>query len=71
MKPKSAQAIPVPLNGEAVAILQKQIDKHRDVVFTFKGQAVEQLSTAAWYKALRRATHRTQARVAKEDFGGP
>jgi hypothetical protein len=34
---------------------EKQIGKHRDHVFTFKGQPVEQLSTAAWYKALKRA----------------
>ncbi len=52
---KARKAIPVPLNGEAVAILQKQIGKHREVVFTFKGKPVEQLSTAAWYKALKRA----------------
>jgi hypothetical protein len=25
------------------------------MVFSFKGQAIEQLSTAAWYKALKRA----------------
>jgi integrase len=34
---------------------QPSIGKHRDHVFTFKGQPVEQLSTAAWYKALKRA----------------
>jgi integrase len=38
-----------------MSVLQKQIGKHRDHVFTFKGQPVEQLSTAAWYKALKRA----------------
>jgi len=52
---KARKAIPVPLNGEAVSILQKQIGKHRDIVFTFKGREIEQVSTAAWYKALRRA----------------
>ena len=52
---KARKAIPVPLNGEAVAILQKQIGKHRDYVFTFKGEPVVQPSTAAWYKALKRA----------------
>lgn len=52
---KARKAIPVPLNGEAVSILQKQIGRHREVVFTFKGKPVEQLSTAAWYKALKRA----------------
>jgi integrase len=43
------------LNGEAMSILQKQIGKHGDNVFTFNGHPVEQLSTAAWYKALKRA----------------
>lgn len=52
---KARRAIPVPLNGEAVAVLQKQIGKHLEVVFTFKGKPVEQVSTAAWYKALGRA----------------
>ena len=52
---KARTAIPVPLNGQAMAILHKQIGKHRDHVFTFKGQPIEQLSTAAWYKALKRA----------------
>ena len=52
---KARKAIPVSLNGEAVSILQKQIGKHRDYVFTFKRQPVEQPSTAAWYKALKRA----------------
>ena len=52
---KARKAIPVPLNGEAVAVLQKQLGKHRDIVFTFKGEAIQQVSTAAWYKALKRA----------------
>lgn len=52
---KARRAIPVPLNGEAMAILQKQIGKHRELVFTFKGKPIEQVSTAAWYKALGRA----------------
>ena len=52
---KARRAIPVPLNGEAMAVLQKQIGKHREIVFTFKGKRIEQLSTAAWYKALGRA----------------
>jgi integrase len=52
---KARKAIPVPLNGAAMRIVQKQIGKHPDHVFTFKGQPVEQLSTAAWYKALKRA----------------
>jgi integrase len=52
---KARRAIPVPLNGEAMAVLHKQIGKHREVVFTFNGKPIEQVSTAAWYKALGRA----------------
>jgi integrase len=48
-------AVLAPSSGEAMSILQKQLGKHRDSVFTFKGQPVEQLSTAGWYKALKRA----------------
>ena len=52
---KARRAIPVPLNGDAVTVLQKQIGKDREFVFTFKGKPIEQVSTAAWYKALGRA----------------
>jgi integrase len=52
---KARKAIPVPLNAEAVAILQRQVGKHSDVVFTFKGRPIVQVSTAAWYKTLKRA----------------
>jgi integrase len=34
---KARKAIPVPLNGEALSILQKQIGMHRDHVFIFTG----------------------------------
>ena len=51
---KARRAIPWPLDGDAIAVLQKQIGKHRKVVFTFNGKHVEQVSTAAWYKALGR-----------------
>jgi len=50
-----ASVEPVPLNGQAMTTLQKQIGKHREFVFTFKGERIVQLSTAAWYKALKRA----------------
>lgn len=43
------------LKRRSVAVLQKQLGKHREVVFTFKGKPIEQVSTAAWYKALSRA----------------
>jgi len=52
---KARKAIPVPLNSEAMAIVKKQIGKHEEVVFTFRGEAVLQPSTAAWYEALKRA----------------
>ncbi len=52
---KARKTRPVPLNGEAISILQKQIGKHQEVVFTFKGKRVEQVSTSAWHKALGRA----------------
>lgn len=53
---KARKAIPVPLNGEAMAILQKQIGKHREIVFTFKGKRVEQVSgSLVQGTALRRA----------------
>jgi len=42
-----------------MAIVQKQVGKHPDHVFTLKGQPIEQPSTAAWYKGLKRAASRT------------
>jgi integrase len=52
---KARRAIPVPLNVEAVALVQKQIGKHRTHVFSFRGKPVVQVSTKAWYAALQRA----------------
>jgi integrase len=52
---KARGAIAVPLNDEAMAILRKQLGKHATRVFSFRGQPVRQLSTKAWYAALRRA----------------
>lgn len=52
---KARRAIPVPLNDDAMAAVEKQIGKHSELVFTFRGQPVEQLSTAAWSKAKKRA----------------
>jgi integrase len=52
---KSRRAIPVPLNDTACAVLRRQIGKHEALVFTYEGNAIHQVSTAAWYKALRRA----------------
>jgi integrase len=52
---KARRAIPVPLNGEAMTVLQKQLGKHRDNVFTFKGNPVAATTTKAWYAAVKRA----------------
>jgi len=52
---KARRAIPVPLNGEAMTVLQKQLGKHRDSVFTFKGNPVSATTTKAWYAAVKRA----------------
>ncbi|MCZ7564781.1 MAG: site-specific integrase [Burkholderiales bacterium] len=52
---KARKAIGVPLNAEAVAIATRQIGKHPTHVFSFRGEPIVQVSTKAWYLALRRA----------------
>jgi integrase len=52
---KARRAIAVPLNGEAMALVRKQVGKHSTHVFSYRGQPVVQLSTKAWYAALERA----------------
>ena len=52
---KARKAIAVPLNAEAVMLIRKQIGKHSTHVFSFKGKPVKQVSTKAWYQALRRS----------------
>ena len=52
---KARKAIPVPLNEEARLIVQKQLGKHATHVFSFRGQPITQVSTKAWYAALKRA----------------
>jgi len=52
---KARKAIPVPLNGEARLIVQKQLGKHATHVFSFRGEPLTQVSTKAWYAALKRA----------------
>jgi hypothetical protein len=45
----------VPLNSEAVTVIRKQIRRHASHVFSFKGKPIRQVSTKAWYQALKRA----------------
>lgn len=52
---KARTAIAVPLNAEAVLILLRQVGKHPTRVFSFRGKPIRQVSTKAWYQALKRA----------------
>lgn len=52
---KARRAIGIPLNADAVDVLTRWRGRHAQWVFTYRGHPVEQVSTAAWYKALERA----------------
>lgn len=52
---KTKVPIAVPLNDDAVVILRKQLFKHSEFVFTYKGEPIKQCNTKAWKKALARA----------------
>ncbi|WP_246562465.1 tyrosine-type recombinase/integrase [Rickettsiella endosymbiont of Dermanyssus gallinae] len=51
---KSKVSIAVPLNSDAISILRKQLFKHDEFVFTYKGNPIRQCNTKAWRKALKR-----------------
>jgi integrase len=51
---KARKAIAVPLNTAAIEVLGRQRGRHADRVFTYEGAPVRQVSTKAWYKALKR-----------------
>jgi integrase len=52
---KSGKSLAVPLNTDALVVLSRRRGRHSRYVFTYKGERINQTSTAAWYKALRRA----------------
>jgi integrase len=52
---KARGAIPVPFNEAALEVVIRQQGKHPVHVFTYEGSPVKQVSTRAWYKALKRA----------------
>lgn len=52
---KNGKPHSVPLNEMALAVLRKQVGKHPSRVFTYCGNPVQQLTTKAWYHALKRA----------------
>jgi len=52
---KARKAIAVPLTDTAVEVVRAQKAKHPTRVFTYEGEPIRQVSTKAWYKALKRA----------------
>lgn len=52
---KNRKPIAVPLNREALAVLQRQLGKHPARVFTFSGKPIANANTRAWRNALQRA----------------
>ena len=49
------EAIGVPLNGEAMAVLRDERGKHPTSVFTFHRRPLKSMNTKAWKKGLKRA----------------
>ena len=52
---KNGDALGVPLNDLAMAVLERQQGKHETNVFTFRGEPLRSANTRAWRKALVRA----------------
>lgn len=52
---KTKKAIPVPLNSQAIAIIERQKGLHPRYVFTYFGKPVTRCNNHAWQKALIRA----------------
>ena len=52
---KNRKPIAVPLNREALAVLQRQLGKHPVRVFTYAGKPIANANTHAWKNALKRA----------------
>ncbi len=52
---KAGQAIPVPLNSQALLLIREQMGKHLTHVFSFKGKPIEEPAGKSWRSALGRA----------------
>lgn len=52
---KTRKALAVPLNTEAMRVLQEQQGQHPDFVFVFRGEPVTRANNHAWRKAVQRA----------------
>ena len=51
---KAKRAIAVPLNDDAVEIIRRQVGKHSEAVFTYRGHPISRCNNSAWRKALER-----------------
>lgn len=52
---KAGRAISVPLNSEAISVLQKQVGKHPQYVFAFKGKRIMRPNHETWRRAVKNA----------------
>lgn len=52
---KGKKALPVSLNEDAINCIRRQLGKHLEFVFTYKGKPVTRANNHAWKKALKRA----------------
>jgi integrase len=52
---KNRRPISVPLNDVALDVLKRQVGKHPERVFTYRGKPINSAGTKAWYAALKRA----------------
>ena len=52
---KAGKPITVPLNPDALSVLERLKGNHKKFVFTFRSKPVKQVNTKAWQAALKRA----------------
>jgi integrase len=52
---KNGEDFAIPLNDMAAAVIERQVGKHADHVFVYRGRPVTAASNSAWYSALKRA----------------
>ncbi len=51
---KGKKTFLIPLSDDAIEILTALKGNHPDFIFTFRGKPVGQMTTKAWYKALKK-----------------
>ncbi|KAB2308494.1 site-specific integrase [Betaproteobacteria bacterium SCN2] len=51
---KNKRPISVPLNKDAIEILSRQVGKHPERVFTYRGKPIKNANTRAWRETLKR-----------------